>query len=40
MLTAFHDDGAIDWSGVDVLTDWYIENGSTGCSRVPVQRDV
>jgi 4-hydroxy-tetrahydrodipicolinate synthase len=34
MLTAFHDDGAIDWPGVDALTDWYIENGSTGLFAV------
>jgi 4-hydroxy-tetrahydrodipicolinate synthase len=34
MLTAFHDDGAIDWPGVDALTDWYIENGATGLFAV------
>ena len=34
MLTAFHDDGEIDWPGVDALTDWYIENGSTGLFAV------
>ena len=30
MLNAFHDDGSIDWRGVDALTDWYIEGGSAG----------
>ena len=30
MLNAFHDDGSIDWKGVDALTDWYIERGSAG----------
>ncbi len=30
MLNAFHEDGSIDWSGVDALTDWYIERGSAG----------
>ena len=34
MLTAFHDDGAMDWPGVDALTDWYIANGSTGLFAV------
>lgn len=30
MLNAFHEDGSIDWPGVDALTDWYIEKGSAG----------
>ena len=30
MLNAFHEDGSIDWPGVDALTDWYIERGSAG----------
>jgi len=30
MLTAFHDDGAIDWEGVDRLTDHCIETGAAG----------
>ena len=30
MLNAFHEDGSIDWQGVDVLTDWYIDRGSAG----------
>ncbi len=30
MLNAFHEDGSIDWHGVDALTDWYIESGSAG----------
>lgn len=30
MLNAFHEDGTIDWNGVDALTDWYIERGSAG----------
>ena len=30
MLNAFHEDGSIDWRGVDALTDWYIERGSAG----------
>jgi len=30
MLTAFHDDGAIDWEGVDRLTDHCIASGAAG----------
>ena len=30
MLTPFHDDGAIDWGGVDRLTDHCIETGAAG----------
>lgn len=30
MLTAFREDGSIDWAAVDMLTDWYVENGSAG----------
>jgi 4-hydroxy-tetrahydrodipicolinate synthase len=30
MLTTFHEDGAIDWTGINLLTDWYIANGATG----------
>jgi 4-hydroxy-tetrahydrodipicolinate synthase len=30
MLTAFHADGAIDWDGVDALTDWYLAQGAAG----------
>ena len=30
MLNAFHEDGSIDRSGVDALTDWYIDRGSAG----------
>ena len=30
MLTAFHQNLSIDVDGVDALTDWYLESGSTG----------
>lgn len=30
MLTAFHEDGGIDWTGMDVLVDWYIASGCAG----------
>ncbi len=30
MLTSFEEDGAIDWEGVDALTDWYIASGAGG----------
>ncbi len=30
MLTAFQTDGALDWRGIDALTDWYIETGAAG----------
>jgi 4-hydroxy-tetrahydrodipicolinate synthase len=34
MLTSFHPDGAIDWEGVDALTDWYIAAGAAGLFAV------
>ena len=34
MLTPLRPDGSIDWDGVDRLTDWYIEAGSTGLFAV------
>ena len=30
MVTPYHDDGAIDWAGVDAVTDWYITAGAGG----------
>jgi 4-hydroxy-tetrahydrodipicolinate synthase len=30
MLTAFANDGSIDWDGVDQITDFYIESGAAG----------
>jgi len=30
MLTAFDEEGELDWHGIDALTDWYIEAGSAG----------
>ncbi|MCX6019718.1 MAG: dihydrodipicolinate synthase family protein [Chloroflexi bacterium] len=30
MITPFLDDGAIDWQGVDAVTDWYIASGAAG----------
>lgn len=30
VLTAFREDGAIDWEGVDRITDFCLENGSAG----------
>ncbi|MBX3014935.1 MAG: dihydrodipicolinate synthase family protein [Caldilineaceae bacterium] len=30
MLTAFHEDGQIDWHGVDALTEWYLQAGAAG----------
>jgi 4-hydroxy-tetrahydrodipicolinate synthase len=34
MLTSFRPDGAIDWQGVDALTDWYIASGAAGLFAV------
>lgn len=34
MLTAFTDDGELDLPGVEALTDFYIDNGSTGLFAV------
>jgi len=34
MLTPFTVEGAIDWDGVDVLTDWYIDSGVAGLFAV------
>lgn len=34
MLTPFTMDGAVDWNGVDALTDWYIEGGAAGLFAV------
>jgi 4-hydroxy-tetrahydrodipicolinate synthase len=34
MLTPFHDDGAMDWRGLDALIEWYIENGAAGLFAV------
>jgi len=34
MLTPFKQDGAIDWPGVDALTDWYIDAGVAGLFSV------
>ena len=28
MLTPFHDDGNVDYEGLDRLTDWYLANGA------------
>lgn len=30
MLTAFHEDGRIDWRGMDALIDWYLATGAAG----------
>jgi 4-hydroxy-tetrahydrodipicolinate synthase len=30
MLTPFKEDGAIDWNGLDALTDWYLAEGAAG----------
>lgn len=30
MLTAFYEDGSLDWHGIDALTDWYIQTGAAG----------
>lgn len=34
MLTAFQEDRAIDWVGVDALTDWYLDKGAAGLFSV------
>ena len=34
MLTAFHEDGSIDWDGVDSLVDFYIDSGVSGLFAV------
>lgn len=30
MLTPFRQDGSVDWTALDALTDWYIQNGADG----------
>ena len=30
MLTPFHEDKSIDWTTLDRLTDWYLQNGADG----------
>lgn len=30
MLTPFHEDKSIDWTTLDRLTDWYLQNGANG----------
>lgn len=34
MLTPFTQEGAIDWDGVDAITNWYIESGVAGLFAV------
>lgn len=34
MLTPFRDDGAIDWAGLDALTEWYLAAGVSGLFSV------
>ncbi len=34
MLTPFDADGAVDWDGVDTLTEWYLESGVAGLFAV------
>ena len=34
MLTPLHDDGAIDWAGLDALTEWYLQAGVSGLFAV------
>ena len=34
MLTPFTQDGAIDWDGVDAITNWYIDSGVAGLFAV------
>ena len=40
MLTAFREDGALDLSGLDVLTDWYIAAGSAGLFAVALSGEM
>jgi 4-hydroxy-tetrahydrodipicolinate synthase len=30
MLTAFHENGDLDWRGIEALTEWYLAQGSAG----------
>lgn len=34
MLTPFHEDGTVDYTALDALVDWYIEEGSQGLFAV------
>ena len=34
MLTPFHEDRTVDWTGVDALTDWYLDRGAAGLFSV------
>jgi 4-hydroxy-tetrahydrodipicolinate synthase len=34
MLTPFGEDGRVDWSGLDALTDWYVSQGVAGLFAV------
>lgn len=34
MLTPFHEDGSVDWSSLDVLTEWYLKAGAAGLFAV------
>jgi len=40
MLTPFRDDGALDWRGVDEVTDWYIEQGAAGLFSVALSSEM
>jgi 4-hydroxy-tetrahydrodipicolinate synthase len=40
MLTPFHEDGAIDWRGVDEITDWYIAQGAVGLFSVALSSEM
>ena len=33
MITPFHEDGNIDWGGLEHLTEWYIAHGARRCLR-------
>ena len=34
MLTPFDDQGAIDWSSLEALIEWYLEKGAEGLFAV------
>lgn len=40
MLTPFHEDGSIDWSSLDALTEWYLKAGVAGLFAVSGSSEV
>ena len=40
MLSAFHEDGSLDFQGVDLLTDFYLQSGATGLFACAMSAEV